>query len=196
MIKLIMAVLGGAYGVYKYYNDNKYEYDSTIIIGPQSSGKTHLANWLNENKLLDEYTPTTNKVKVGEFLDIRGGEIQAKDWENLIKNQKNIFYLFDMKKYLTKEEYAKSKYNEIVINHISFFTEYLERKGSMLKKKLIIIGTHLDKIKDSEMQDIIDTLQGDIDLNDSKIICGSLLDEERAKKLENEIIKILKEDKR
>ena len=57
-------------------NENtKYEYDSTIIIGPQQSGKTHLANWLNFGKLLDEYIPTTNEKQIGSFLDIRGRDI-------------------------------------------------------------------------------------------------------------------------
>ena len=61
-------------------NENtKYEYDSTIIIGPQRSGKTHLANWLNFGKLLDEYIQTTNEKQMGSFLDIRGGEIQVND---------------------------------------------------------------------------------------------------------------------
>lgn len=194
----VLAVAGAAYAYFKddkdESNDSKnkrFKYGSTILIGPQGAGKTHLANWLNDNKLLNDYNPTTNKIKVGEFLDIRGGEIQARDWENLIINQKNIFYLFDMEKFLAKKEYAKSKYDEIVFKHITFFTEYLEKKGSMLNKKLIIIGTHLDKINNSKIQNIIDTLQEEINSRDTEIIYGSLLNEKEAKKLEEEIIKIL-----
>lgn len=168
-------------------------YEPTIILGPQASGKTHLANWLARQELLNEYKATNNSIKIGEFLDTRGGEIQVKTWEDLIKDQKNIFYLFDMESFLVKKEYAKSKYNEIVIRHISFFTEYLEKKGSMSAKKLIIIGTHLDKIDNSKAQDIIGTLQKEIDLVDTKIIYGSLLDKEKAQKLEEEIKMILQE---
>ena len=172
-------------------NENtKYEYDSTIIIGPQQSGKTHLANWLNFGKLLDEYIQTTNEKQIGSFLDIRGGEIQVNDWENKIKDKKNIFYLFDMKKFIDKKEYAKSTYDDIVIKHISIFIENFEPKGIMENKKFIVIGTHFDKIDDSKAQNIIDFIHEE--LGSLKIIYGSLVDIPSASKLKKEIDDILK----
>ena len=162
-------VAAAAAAGYKMWSDNedssnsnentKYEYDSTIIIGPQKSGKTHLANWLNFGKLLDEYIQTTNEKQIGSFLDIRGGEIQVNDWENKIKDKKNIFYLFDMKKFIDKKEYAKSTYDDIVIKHISIFIENFEPKGIMENKNFIVIGTHFDKIDDSKAQNIIDIIR-------------------------------------
>ena len=96
----VVAAAGATYAYFKDDEDNanessasenkKFEYGSTIIIGPQQSGKTHLAKWLVNEKLLDSYIPTTNKVEIGEFTDIRGGEIQVNDWENLIREKKNF----------------------------------------------------------------------------------------------------------
>ena len=173
-------------------NENKkYEYDSTIIIGPPQSGKTHLANWLADHILLDKYIPSNNPIKIGEFTDTRGSEITVYDWEKLVKDKKNIFYLFDMKKFIDKEEYYKSTYDDIVIKHISIFIENFEPKGIMENKKFIVIGTHFDKIDDSKAQNIIDIIHEE--LGSLKIIYGSLVDILSAGKLEKEIKDIIKD---
>ncbi|WP_151950531.1 hypothetical protein [Aliarcobacter butzleri] len=195
------AIVVVAAGGYNWWNNNKdnssndknkkFEYGSTIIIGPQQSGKTHLANWLVNEKLLDSYIPTTNKVEIGEFTDIRGGEIQVNDWENLIREKKNIFYLFDMEKFINKNEYAKTTYNDIVIKHISIFTENFKPKGILEDKKFIVIGTHFDKIDNSKVQNIIDIIHNE--LGTLEIIYGSLTSNDEAYKLEKEIQNIIKD---
>ncbi|MFW2555726.1 hypothetical protein [Aliarcobacter butzleri] len=196
----VVSAVAAAYGAYKYNSDEefnseeeskKYEFESTILIGAQKVGKTHLANWLNFGKLLNEYIPTTNEKQIGSFLDIRGGEIQVNDWENKIKDKKNIFYLLDMEKFINEEEYASSSYDNIVINHISIFTENFTPKGLMDNKNLIIIGTHLDKIDEDRAQKIIDRLHNELD--NLKIIYGSLKTEEDAFKLQKDLEDILKE---
>jgi len=167
--------------------DNSSIENSTILFGPQAAGKTNLANWLDKKKLSPEYSPTINKTEIGDFLDTRGGEIGVKDWETLIKDKKNIYYLFDMEKFFNKKEYAKSIYDDIVIKHISFFTEHLKEKDSMVDKNFIIIGTHLDMIDNDQVQNIINTLEQEISLDDTKITYGSLLNKEKAKELEKQI---------
>lgn len=195
---LVVAAAGAGY---KWWSDNedssnsnenkKYEYDPTIIIGPPQSGKTHLANWLADHILLDEYRPSNNPIKIGEFTDTRGSELTVYDWEKLVKDKKNIFYLFDMKKFIDKEEYYKSTYDDIVIKHISIFIENFEPKGIMKNKKFIVIGTYFDKIDDIKAQNIIDIIHEE--LGSLKIIYGSLVNISSASKLEKEIEDIIKD---
>ena len=115
----------------------------------------------------------------------------AQFWEDEIKKKKNVFYLFDLEKFLNQINYADKKYNEIVINQISFLTEYLREK--VIDKKIIIIGTHLDKIENKKTQEIITELKNEINLGKAKILFGSLISEEKATLLEKDIINILKE---
>ncbi|MBY0540995.1 MAG: hypothetical protein K2P52_06225 [Campylobacterales bacterium] len=197
-----VAIVGG---IYKYFSEDeednasdnknkKFEYGSTIIIGPQRSGKTHLANWLVDNKLLDEYIPTDYTMKIKDFLDYSGHYEDANYWENDIKDKTNIFYLFDLKKFINQVNYenGNKKYNDVVINQISFFTEHLKEK--VKDKKIIIIGTHFDKIDNAKAQEIISKLKNNnIDLGKARIIYGSLDNKENAYKLEQKIINVLKE---
>jgi len=109
---LVVAAAGAGY---KWWSDNedssnsnenkKYEYDPTIIIGPPQSGKTHLANWLADHILLDEYRPSNNPIKIGEFMDCSGHYEDAHYWENDIQDNKNIFYLLFLKKYIEKNKF-------------------------------------------------------------------------------------------
>lgn len=198
---LVVAVAGAGYKWWNNDEDNssssenkKFEYGSTIIIGPQRSGKTHLANWLVDNKLLDEYIPTDYTMKIKDFLDYSGHYEDANYWENDIKDKINIFYLFDLKKFINQVNYenGNKKYNDVVINQISFFTEHLKEK--VKDKRIIIIGTHFDKIDNAKAQEIVSELKNNnIDLGKARIIYGSLDNKENAYKLEQKIINVLKE---
>ena len=153
------AIVG--YVTTKYFSDEEenteFKYGSTILIGTQSSGKTNLVNWLASNKLEKDSVPTNFEINIKEFIDYSGLHQDAQFWENEIKNKKNVFYLFDVEKFLNKISYADNKYNQIVINQISFLTEYLKEK--ITDKKIIIIGTHLDKIEDKITQEIVSELK-------------------------------------
>ena len=195
------AAVAVAGAVYKMWNNDedssnsnenkKCEYDPTILIGTQSSGKTILANWLAYNELKEDSLPTNFGIDIKEFLDYSGLHQDAQFWEDEIKKKKNVFYLFDVEKFLNKINYADNKYNKIVINQISFLTEYLKEK--VTDKKIIIIGTHLDKIENKKTQEIITELKNEINLGKAKILFGSLISEEKATLLEKDIINILKE---
>lgn len=166
--------------------NKKFEYGSTIVIGQQKSGKTYLSNWLVHHKLLEEYNPTMhNSLIISDFMDLPGYDYKKHEWENLIKDKKNIFYLFDMEKFINREEYDKT-----VKIHITFFTDYLYKQGSMKNKKLIIVGTHLDKIENDKVYKIIDELHK---IGDLIFVYGSLQSEIEALKLEEKITKILKD---
>ena len=197
------AAVAVAGAVYKMWNNDedssnsnentKYEYDSTIIIGPQQSGKTHLANWLAHHKLLVEYIPTDYKMNINNFMDYSGHYEDAHYWENDIRDNKNIFYLFDLKKYIEKYSISNEEYNNVVVNQVSFLTEYLTKKDSFKSKKIIIIGTHLDKIDNNKAQQIVSELKSKISLGNAKILYGSLDNEANASKVEEKIINALKE---
>jgi ABC-type branched-subunit amino acid transport system ATPase component len=198
MLPFIIGASVVTYGAYVYFNKDKSKIkEPTILIGPQGAGKTHLVNWLSKHNILDEYNPTMCDISNGNFLDIPGYEKKTESWENLIKDFKNIFYLFDMEKFLTNTPYTNaSGYKQMVINHITFFTEHLDPKketGSIMQgKQLFIIGTHLDKISNERTIEIIETFQNEkIQLGDTKIVYGSLLNEEQAKKLEEDIEKLI-----
>ncbi len=194
-------VAAAAAAGYKMWSDNedssnsnenkKCEYDPTILIGTQSSGKTNLANWLAYNELKKDSPPTNFGIDIKEFFDYSGLHRDAQLWEDEIKSKKNVFYLFDLEKFLNQINYADKKYNEIVINQISFLTEYLREK--VIDKKIIIIGTHLDKIENKKTQEIITELKNEINLGKARILFGSLISEEKATLLEKDIINILKE---
>ena len=181
------AIVG--YVTTKFFSDEEenteFKYGSTILIGTQSSGKTNLVNWLASNELNKDSVPTNFEIHIKEFLDYSGLHQDAQFWEEQIQNKKNIFYLFDVEKFLNKINYADNKYNKIVINQISFLTEYLKEK--VTDKKIIIIGTHLDKIEDKRTQEIVSELKSEINLGKAKILFGSLIDEYSATKLEKEI---------
>lgn len=171
--------------------NKKFEYGSTILIGTQSSGKTNLANWLAYNKLKKDSPPTNFGIEIKEFFDYSGVYRDAQNWEDEIKSKKNVFYLFDLEKFLNQINYSDKKYNEIVINQISFLTEHLREK--VIDKKIIIIGTHLDKIENKKTQEIISELKNEINLGKAKILFGSLKNEEKANLLEKDIKNILEE---
>ncbi len=193
----VAGVIAGGYAIYKYFSkddkDNtsndknkKFEYGSTIVIGQQKSGKTYLSNWLVHHKLLDEYNPTMyNSPIISDFMDLPGYDYKKHEWENLIIDKENIFYLFDMEKFINIEEYGRT-----VKIHITFFTDYLYKQGSMKNKKLIIVGTHLDKIDNDKAYNIIDELHK---IGNLIIVYGSLQNENEALKLEEKITKILKD---
>jgi len=196
-------VAAAAAAGYKMWSDNedssnsnenkKCEYDPTIIIGLQRSGKTHLANWLAQHKLLVEYIPTDYKMNINNFMDYSGHYGDAHYWENDIRDNKNIFYLFDLKKYIEKYSILNEEYNNVVVNQVSFLTEYLTKKDSFKSKKILIIGTHLDKIDNNKAQQIVSELKSKISLGNAKILYGSLDNEANASKLEEKIINALKE---
>ena len=108
-------------------NENtKYEYDSTIIIGPPQSGKTHLANWLADHILLDEYRPSNNPIKIGEFTDTRGSELTVYDWEKLVKDKKNIFYLFDIHQFEVHLFYELCRQKQDRIPFLNLMSERMQ----------------------------------------------------------------------
>ena len=196
-------VAAAAAAGYKMWSDNedssnsnenkKCEYDPTIIIGLQGSGKTHLANWLAHHKLLVEYIPTDYKMNINNFMDYSGHYEDAHYWENDIRDNKNIFYLFDLKKYIEKYSISNEEYNNVVVNQVSFLTEYLTKKDSFKSNKILIIGTHLDKIDNNKAQQIVSELKSKISLGNAKILYGSLDNEANASKVEEKIINALKE---
>lgn len=163
-------------------------YKNTILLGPVASGKTCLANWLGKKELSDKkYEPTNNDIEINGIFDLSGAEFKVNDWERLIKNKENIFYLFDMEKFSNRVPYAEKTYDTIVEFQISLLTE--EFAEAIRYKKVIIIGTHYDKIDEKTGNNIINELSSI--LNGVKIIFGSLFDKQSAKELQSNIDKLI-----
>ncbi|WP_419677392.1 hypothetical protein ACN2EN_05760 [Aliarcobacter lanthieri] len=170
-------------------------YGNSIFLGTHVSGKTTLITWLSSKQLIKEYQPTEIEINSKKLYDISGSEDKVKDWENYIKNKDNIFYLFDLYKFLNKSIYDDSnlniKYDDLVLNHISFITEHLSKK--IKYKKLIVVGTHIDMLTSKqEAQDIVKYIRNQIDCGKAIFINGSLVNEENATKLKESLDKALK----
>lgn len=177
------------------YSLFRKKYGKTIVLGTYASGKTNLIHWLINNELPKEYLPTNFEKQIKEFIDSTGAEYNVKNWEESIKDKKNIFYLFNMEKFFKEDIYSEDnnhiKYNEIVIYQISLLTEHFREKTK--NKKILIIGTHFDKLSSmQEAQTIITTIDKEVNLNNAKIIYGSLINGYKANNIENEIKEFLK----
>ena len=141
---------------------------------------------------------TNNVVNIEYYYDQGSQAYKEKNFElaaNLFKKCYETYEEIELPVFNSRikeiGEDAFKKYNEIVINQISFLTEYLREK--VIDKKIIIIGTHLDKIENKKTQEIITELKNEINLGKAKILFGSLISEEKATLLEKDIINILKE---
>ncbi|MEV9527962.1 hypothetical protein AB0W31_04255 [Aliarcobacter butzleri] len=168
-------------------------YGDSIVLGSRASGKTQFVNWICNRVILKDYLPTNNFYETKNFTDSSGQEEDVKLWEEKIKKKNTIFYLFDVEKFLKNKKYTSSlkySYKDIVINQISLLNEHF---NSLVKdKKVIIVGTFEDKITSKmDVQKVISKIKEEVALGDTKIIIGSLIDQEKAQKLEDAIINIM-----
>ncbi|MCG3674459.1 hypothetical protein [Aliarcobacter butzleri] len=168
-------------------------YGDSIVLGSRASGKTQFVNWICNRVILKDYLPTNNFYEIKNFTDSSGQEEDVKLWEEKIKKKNTIFYLFDVEKFLKNKKYTSSlkySYKDIVINQISLLNEHF---NSLVKdKKVIIVGTFEDKITSKmDVQKVISKIKEEVALGDTKIIIGSLIDQEKAQKLEDAIINIM-----
>ncbi|MCG3660408.1 hypothetical protein [Aliarcobacter butzleri] len=172
---------------------NIKRYGDSIVLGSRASGKTQFVNWICNRVILKDYLPTNNFYETKNFTDSSGQEEDVKLWEEKIKKKNTIFYLFDVEKFLKNKKYTSSlkySYKDIVINQISLLNEHF---NSLVKdKKVIIVGTFEDKITSKmDVQKVISKIKEEVALGDTKIIIGSLIDQEKAQKLEDAIINIM-----
>lgn len=121
-----------------------------VLIGPKSSGKTtflqHIA--IDEISNGPSKDPTTHKVKGTQFdevTDFSGSETYFNIQNKYIKNKEyGILFFFDVSKYLQDRAYQYDL--DSLIKSINF--------DSMTLKKMLIIGTHIDKLSGNYKEEI------------------------------------------
>lgn len=169
--------------------------DESFYIGPPGSGKTSLVNFLHKGELLEEYNPTNNANQIGCMYDLGGDETFVNNhWEKLIKNKKYAYlvYVFSVDDYLKNEitDLDNNRtYQKLVYLHL-----YTLKSINNLNKKIIVIGTHIDKLanKKEDLQKISKDLNNNINIDVTKLVFGSLANKDGAVTLKEDIEKALK----
>lgn len=150
------------------------------ILGMQEAGKTQiLRNFQGKPYRQYEATSTEDysefETKIGDRTikfqqgrDIGGGDMYIRDYyEDFIKNKDIILFVFDVYRYLRNSDYAKD-----VRARLDFIYDKLNRKKAdgvndelwsiLLNKKYMTIGSHMDKLSESEQKSAISSLQASV----------------------------------
>lgn len=128
---------------------------SLAILGMQGSGKTQLLSNIRNVEYKDyaatlgeeAYEPFTihlgnRDVKIEGGKDIGGGEELIKDYyEEMIKNNEIIFFLFNAYEYRHNSDYQDMTQARL---------DYIHRKGVSNGKTVAVFGTFADKFKNEE----------------------------------------------
>lgn len=183
IIALLIAI-GIGYTVYLILKEESF------YIGPIASGKSTLVGFIRDGKIVKEYQPTNAPIKYDKMLDLGGDEsVFENHLEKLVKGDKYnyAFYIFSTEDYLKNNIAALEKnirYQKLVELHLKNL-----RTLNKLNKKVIIVGTHIDKISNEKenIQKIRKDLTNSIDTNLSRIVFGSLKNKDNAKLLLKEI---------
>lgn len=184
IIALLVAILGIGYTVYRILKEESF------YIGPIASGKSTLVGFLKDGKIVKEYQPTNAPIKYDSMLDLGGDEsVFYNHLEKLVKGDeyKYAVYIFSTEDYLKNDIAAlerNMRYQKLVEIHLRNL-----RTLNKSNKKVIIVGTHTDKISNEKenIQKIRKDLTNSIDTNLSRIVFGSLKDKDNAKLLLKEI---------
>lgn len=136
---ILWALAGGAAGalVKEFLSNNK-----TLITGPLSSGKTTFLQYIAKEKIPDGPSGAPRKYEVenamfDEVTDFSGAEAWLKSkFNDYIKEHDNILFFFDISEYLKDAEYRKDSNARIDMIH----------RNSTSSQKVLIVGTHVDKL--------------------------------------------------
>lgn len=122
----------------------------TLITGPLSSGKTTFLQYISKEKIPDGPSGAPRSYKVensifDEVTDFSGAEAWLKSkFNDYIKEHDYILFFFDISEYLKDAEYRKdsnARIDMIYRNSTSF-------------QKVLIVGTHIDKLHSNYKSEI------------------------------------------
>jgi len=131
------------------------------IIGMQMAGKTTMWNMLRNGYSDKNYSPT-GKEQVGEFvlkngdrqikikksLDVGGGDEYLKlYWNQLIKENEIIIFIFNIQKYLNDLEYQRQ-----TNARLDFICEKASESNREMKN-MVMIASHIDLFPSGEQKD-------------------------------------------
>ena len=141
IIPIILWVLaGGAAGaLVKEFLSNK----KTLITGPLSSGKTTFLQYIAKEKIPDGPSGAPRKYEVennamfDEVTDFSGAEAWLKSkFNDDIKEHDYILFFFDISEYIKDTKYRADSNARIDMIH----------RNSTSSQKVLIVGTHVDKL--------------------------------------------------
>ncbi|BAK70529.1 hypothetical protein [Aliarcobacter butzleri] len=175
-----------------YFFNHLFNSGKGFCIGPPASGKTTLVNFIHNKKLIESHIPTNQATEVGKMLELGGDETFVKNhWERLMNDDKYkyVVYVFStadyIKNYIIDADNQKT-YQKIVYLHLYFL-----KNINKAKKKIIIVGTHVDKLSNEKeiIQKISKDLNNVIDVTLTKIFFGSFKDIDDAKIIASDVEK-------
>lgn len=124
------------------YFYKKFSKKKTLLTGPLSSGKTTFLQYISKEKIPDGPSGAPKSYKVDdatfdEVTDFSGAEawLEAK-FDVYIKDHDNILFFFDVYEYLKDAKYREDSNARIDMIH----------RNTTTSQKILIIGTHIDKL--------------------------------------------------
>lgn len=172
LIPLAVGLIGGVLGAVL-TDTNEVEGKTLGVIGMKEAGKTQLYKTL-QRKAYSSYQGTATNdyeefvfiygdkiIKVAAGRDIGGGENYIRDYyKKWIEEKDIIFFVFNASRYITDNSYAQD-----VKNRMDFIWRQMKNKygsNEEIKKKLVTVGSHLDKIDQNKHNSLIGSFQQDV----------------------------------
>ncbi|MBD5257488.1 MAG: GTPase domain-containing protein [Barnesiella sp.] len=143
------------------------------VIGMREAGKTQLYKTLQQKSYSSYQGTGTNdyeeftfrygdrRIKVAAGRDIGGGENYIREYyKKWIEEKDIIFFVFNACRYISEKNYAQD-----VKNRMDFIWRHMKNKygsNEEIKKKLVTIGSHLDKIDKDKQNSLLRSFQQDV----------------------------------
>ena len=157
-------------------NDN-YEKEITkkyAILGMRSTGKTQLSTYLSTGKLPTESVQTLyinktakrttevdgKKIIIDESFDVAGDDSAHDDWIRIVKKSNIVIYLIRLDNYF--EDNQSPEYFRRIKRDLALIAENL---NAMIANHVFIVGTYLDKIKETQKINRMDSFRGSMPQN-------------------------------
>lgn len=149
----VVAIIAGIFGYSIFSSEKKEIYVS--VLGPSSSGKTTLHNFLRNTEYKDAtighndlekivLKKDDKKVTIKKGKDIAGSEQAVKAYyKEEIQLSDVSFFIFDSSEILKNESYSKNV--NARLNFINKHCKTIKKE----KIKILLIASHFDKVKDN-----------------------------------------------
>lgn len=173
LLALIPALIAGAGIIIAACTDSDEAIGKSLgILGMTGAGKTQLYKTLqrktytsHQGTSISDYEEFTfqygNKtILIKEGRDIGGGEDYIPPYYEEFINEKDIiFFVFDAYRYIDNKSYSKEVKARMEFVWRKMLDKYSDDE---IKNKLFTIGSHYDKFKESERNNLLGRFQNDV----------------------------------